>query len=247
MAIALDGSTPASTSQTSGTTATLVSASFTPPSGTVIVVCWQGNTAATAPASVPTIANSGSQTFTLINWRNAGDSGGANGQCAMWWAASTGPGAMTVTVTTQSSSGNRHARLKPLVFSGVDTVTPLVNSGEGTDSTGALDTLTYTSGAANSLGVASVSDWDATGGTFTGAAGTTVQDGATVASAINCATLTQSTPTTSGSTITLGLTAPTSTQWNYVWAELRPGTAVTSLQVQPFVVPSAAVNRAATW
>jgi hypothetical protein len=249
VAIALDASTPAGTSQTNGATTTLASGSFTPPTGSVVVVSWQGNTDITAPASVPTIANSGSLSFTLVQWRNAADSGGAKGQCAMWYAAvGTSPGAMTVTVTTQSATTFRHARLKPLVFTGVDTVTPLVSNNEGTDSTGALDTITYTSGVANSIGVASVSDWDVTGTTFTAASGTTLDDSQTVASSINCATLRQTTPTTSGAAISLGLTSPTSTQWNWVYAELRPGSAVAAgAQVQPFVFPSAATQRAATW
>jgi hypothetical protein len=249
VAIALDASTPTGASQTTGTTATLTSTAFTPPSGSVILVSWQGNTDTTAPASAPTITNTGSLSFTLVQWRNSGDTGGAKGQCAMWWAVvSSSPGSMTVTVTNQAGSGFRHARVKPLVFTGVDTTTPLVNNNEGTDSGGGLDTLSYTSGVANSVGVASVSDWDVASTTFTAGSGTTIDDSQTVASSINCATLRQTTPTTSGSTVSLSLTSPTSTQWNYVWAELRPGSAVaSSAQAQPFVFPSVAAHRAAIW
>lgn len=247
MAIALDGSTPAGVSQTNGATTTVVSNSFSPPAGSVLVVSWVGNTAIGNP-SAPSISNTGGLTFTQQNWRSSADSGGAHGQAAIWTAvAASAPGSMTVTVTTGSGSGDRHARLQVEVFSGVDNGSPVAATNEGTDSGGALDNLSYTSSVANSVGVAAVSDWDVTSTTFTAAAGTTVDDSASVASSINAATLRQTTPTTSGSTITLGLTSPTSTNWNYAWVELRPDTGTTPNPRPPVVAPSVAAVVAGSW
>lgn len=246
MAIAQDATTPAGVSQTSGTTATVATGSFSPPSGSVLVVCWVCNTATTAP-SAPSISNTGGLTFALANWRSKADSGGSNGQAAIWTApAASAPGSMTVTVTTGSGSGDRHARIRCGVYTGVDLASPVAATNEGTDTLGALDNLSYTSSVANSVGIAAVSDWDVTSSTFTGASGTTVDDSASVASAINAATLRQTTPTTSGSTVTLGLTSPTSTSWNWVWVELRPDTS-TPTQPRPLIVPGLATIRAATW
>ncbi len=228
MAIALDGSTPTGVSQTNGATATVVSGSFSPPAGSVIVVSWAGNSASAVSPTAPSIANSAGLTFTSLGVRNYAD-GSKDGQAAMWYhVVGSTPGSMTVTITNNASSGNRHARLKVLVFTGVDTASPIGANSEGTDTTGALDALSYTSTVANSIGVAAVSDWDVNSTTFTAAAGTTVADSASVASSINCATLTQTTPTTSGASIALGLTAPTSSAWNYVYAELKPATGTTA-------------------
>jgi len=227
VAIGTDASTPTAVSQPSGTTAALLSNSFSPPAGAVVAVSWQGNSQNAAPTA-PTISNTGGLTFTQINYRSKNDAAGANGQAAMWYATiSSAPGPMTVTVANNATSGNRHARLRVKVLSGVDTASPIASSGEGTDSSGGLDGLSYVSAVANSVGIASVSDWDVSSSTFTAAAGTTIDDSASVASSVNCATLQQTTPTTSGATITLGLTAPTSTQWNYVWAEFRAAVGIT--------------------
>lgn len=243
MAIAVDASTPAGASQTNANTATVVSASFTPPSGSVILICWQGNTAATAPSGAPTISNTGSQAFTLVNHRFETDAAGKEGQCAMWRAVSTGPGSMTVTVTTLTASGDRQARVKPIVLTGVDTSNPAGwQAGEGTDTIGALDGLTYTSTSANSMGFASVSDWDTASAVFTAAAGTTIVDSTQVGASINCATLRQTTPTTSGSTISLGLTSPTSSTWNYVWIELPAAVGGTAVSHPPTRRPAAALG-----
>lgn len=247
MAIAVDASTPAGVSQTNGATATVVTGSFSPPAGSVLVACWGGNSATSNP-SAPAISNTGGLAFTLANWRSSGDSGGAHGQSAIWYVViGSAPGSMTVTITSGSGSGDRHARLRVLVLTGVDPASPVGASSEGTDSGGALDALSYTSTTANSVGVASVSDWDVTSTTFTAAAGTTVDDSASPGSAINCATLRQTTPTTSGSTITLGLTSPTSTNWNYVYVEMKADTSTGANPRPPVVTPSAAVMRSASW
>ena len=247
MAIAVDGSTPAGVSQTVNTTATVATGSFTPPSGSVLIAAWQSNTQTGNTPGTPTIASSPSLTWTLINWRSMGDAGSGNGQCAMWWALPTGA-AMTATVTNGAVSGFREARLKCVVFTGVDTTSPIASSGEGNDSGGALDTLTYNTTVANSQGIGTASDWDVASTTFTAAAGTTISDSATPNGNINGATLLQTTQTaTVGATITLGLTSPTSTQWNYVWAELRPSGGATSALRPKLVIPVGAVIRASSW
>lgn len=240
MAIAVDGSSPAGASQTNGATATVTTASFTPAAGAVMLACWQGNTTASAPGAAPTIADTLTLAWTSVGWRNEGDAGGREGQAAMWWALSTNT-SMTVTVTTGTASGDRQARLKVVVLTGVDTANPVASSNEGSDTGGGLDNLTYTSTVTDSMGFASVSDWDTASSTFTAGGGTTIVDSAQVASVINCATLRQTTPTSSGSSISLALTSPTSTTWNYVWAEMRPGAAATGSLIVPRREPMGAL------
>lgn len=151
---------------------------------------------------------------------------------------------MTVTVTNNATSGNRHARLKGIVLTGVDLASPIVANNEGTDGTGALDNLTYTSAADNSMGFASVSDWDTNSSTFTAAAGTTIVDSTQVASSINCATLRQTTVGPAGTSVSLGLTSPTSTSWNWCWVEVREGAASSDPPPRrPVLAPSAAAMR----
>lgn len=230
MAIAIDGSTPAGASQTNSATATVASPSFSPVASSLLLVSWAGNTHLSTAPGAPSIANTGGLSFTLVGHRSKIDgAGAASGQAALWYAVIAGaPGSMTVTVTSGSASGLREARIKPVVLTGVDTASPIVNSNEGTDNGGALDNLSYTSGAANSMGFAAVSDWDVASTTFTGAAGTTVVDSATPNNNINAVTLRQTTPGASGATVSLGLTSPTSTTWNYVWVEVREGSAAAS-------------------
>src|SRR5690348_4105892 len=103
MAIAVDASTPAVATQTSATTATLASASFTPPANSVIYIFWGGNAGSSESltGTPPTITdNLGAHlTYTLINHRAFGEVGGNAGQAAMWVAVVGASQAMTITTT----------------------------------------------------------------------------------------------------------------------------------------------------
>jgi hypothetical protein len=246
VAIAIDATnTPAGVSQTNGATTTVVTASFTPPSGTLVLVCWAGNSQSGANPTDPSVTSSVGLSFTTVGIETRTDSG-AEGQAAMWWALGGGA-STTVTVTNNATSGNRHARLQVVVLTGVDTGNPTVSVGQGSDGTGGLDNCTYTSAADNSMGWAAVSDWDVASTTFTAAAGTTIVDSASPGNSVNGATLRQTTPTTSGASVSLSLTSPTSTTWNWVRAEIREGTAADPYRLRVVTAPSPAATQASTW
>lgn len=248
MAIAIDGTSPAGVSQTNGNTSNLATASYTPPSGSLVLACWAGNSQLAAPTDPSITSSAGaSLSWNVVAIRTSADSGGASGQAAMWWAV--GGGAATTTqVANNATNGNRHARLKVVVLTGVDTGDPIVSSAQGTDGTGGLDNCTYTSAADNSMGFASVSDWDVSSTTFTAGSGTTVVDSASPGNSVNGATLRQTTPTTSGAAVSLALTSPTSTTWNWVRAELREGAAAADpYLLRVFNVPGLAATQASTW
>jgi hypothetical protein len=233
VAIMQDASTPAGVQQTVATTVALTTASFTAPANAVLVASWQGNSQAGNPTD-PTISDTGGLVWTSLGLRDGGT--GNSGQASMWRAATSSSAARTVTVNNNATSGNRQARLKVLVLTGVDTTAPVVASSTGSDSTGALDSLTVTTGVANSWVVGSVSDWDVNSTTLTAAAGTTISDSGSPGSAINGATLRNTTPGASGSSVSLGLTSPTSTAWNFVVAEFRPAAGGTNATPTPSAV-----------
>lgn len=225
MALAIDASSPGIATNTNSATATVTTGSFTPPTGSLLVIMWGGNASASENPAAPTITDSlvGHLTYTLVNHRNHGDAGGSSGQVAMWTAPVVTGLAQTITVTTGSASGNREAAVKVLVFTGADIVTPTGTVGEASAGSGAFSQA-VTSTIAGGWALAVWGDWQVGSTTFTAGTGCATDGTSTCGGNFNVAVVRRSTADGAGSgSNTVSLTAPTSNAQNWVYAEIRAG------------------------
>lgn len=154
MAIALDSTTPAFVSASADTVTT---ASFTPPSGSYIfAVAWHdtasGNTTNTS------VITGGGLTWTILRTRNKADAGGQNGHLQVSYAFVASSAAMTVTTTGTNTSG--FCALRALVFTGVDTSTPVDVSDEGSNTSNVVS-MTLTTVTDNAWAWIANIDWNA--------------------------------------------------------------------------------------
>lgn len=227
MALAIDGSTPAVVVNTSATTATITTASFTPPAGSVLLILWVCDEATTP--STPTITDNlgGHLTYLLGDWKRKADAApNVSGQAAFWTAPVASSAAMTVTVTTGAASGERVSSLTVQVLTGADTVTPVGAHGKSGSTSAASIAQAYTAAASGGQGFIAVCD-PGTTGPETGGAGTTVIGSGTILSNISYAFARRSTADDSnGASNTLNLTlGSTSTDLAWVYAEIMPAAA----------------------
>lgn len=234
MALAIDASSPAIATQTNGATATVTTASFTPPSGSILLVAWAGNSASGAdPASTPTVTDNRGVplTYGQAAWSHRGDTPNADGQAAIWTAHVTSSAAMTVTVTNIASSGNRHAALKVYVITGADTSNIDGATGKsGSTSTGSIAQV-YSAQQTNAQGFIAVCDWDVMG-TMTAGTGCTRDGSAAVGTAITYGFLRRtSADDVSGNNNTLNVTlggTSGNVRWAYVEIRVASGTDATA-------------------
>lgn len=218
MPLVIDASTPAIAVQTNGATATVASAAFIPPSGSLVYARWAGNS--TSLPTTPGITG-GSLSWTLLDWQSRNDAPTRDGQAAHWWA--TGAGAsMSVTVTNNTSSGFRAAALRVTVFTGHDTVTPIGAHGKAGSASAASIAQSFTAQVTGSQGFIGVCDWDVMGAMSAGT-GCTLEGSANVTTDITYGFVrrTSADGVASAST-TLNVTLPgTSTNLAWVYAEIR--------------------------
>lgn len=172
MALAIDASSPAVANAATGTTATVTTASFTPPANSLLVVLWAGDIGGgITPGTAPTITDSlGTPlTYTLQQWERRGSTASVNGQAAIWTAPVATSAAMTITVTNGTANDNS---VKVLVIT--DSSQPTVGtSSKNGQSTGTTVAMSYTATAAGSWGFSVISDWDGVA-TETAGTGTTL-------------------------------------------------------------------------
>lgn len=168
MALAIDASTPALAS--TATAVSVTTASFTPPSGSLVVLMYAANGLSGADTSVASVTNTG----TSIAWtrqarknNNSSSTGGAgtNGGAEIWTGVGNG-GAITVTVTGAASGSGTDKAMQAVVFTGADT-TNVTHVAAGSSASLTVPSVTLTSCAAGSHVVAVNSDWNQSGlGTF---------------------------------------------------------------------------------
>lgn len=249
MALAIDGSTPAIAVQSNGATATCTTASFTPPSGSTLLVLYSANTIDPTSPAVPTITdNLGAHlTYTRYDHSIRSDTPSADGQACSWTAPVATGAAMTVTVTNQAASGGRHAAVCVIVLTGADGTTPVPVHGEsGSTSTGTVN-QSYTANTTGGMGFTAIADWSAkgvmtagTGTTRIGSAGvgapdydygffrrTSADDVATSSNSVNA---------------TLGGTA-TSVRW--IWVEVVPAAGGSTVDADASLTNTATLTAAA--
>lgn len=225
MALAIDASSPAVVTQTNGATATLTTASFTPPTGSLVLVQWCGNSTSLPAAPGITDSLATDLTYTSRGWQSRADSPTKDGQAAQWTAPVVSSAAMTITVTNQASSGFREAAMRVTVLTGQD-ASPIGTNGKGgSASSGALaQSVTGTADGSQAFGAAT--DWDALGSMTDGTGCDLNPAGATgtPGGAVSYGFVKRSTADgTNGGSTTLNLTyAGTSTNISFVYIEIKP-------------------------
>jgi hypothetical protein len=231
VALAIDASSPALTTQTNTATATLASGSFTPPAGSVLLIQWASDAGAT-PASPTITDNLGTPlTYTLLDWK-AANSGtpAANGQGATWRAVVGSSAAMIVTVTNGAVTGERAAALKITVLTGADTTTPIGAHGKSGSLSAASIAQTYTATSTGGWGFIVVCDFNQLGNETAGTGCTVISTGSVLTN-ISYGFLRRTTADdVATSSNSLNVTIPgTSTNLSWTYAEVLPAAASTAV------------------
>ncbi len=248
MAVLLDASTPA---KATGTATTVTTLSFTPPSGSLITLCYMANDGTgTTDVKASAMANTG----TAITWARTvskglwtGSLGGAGqpGVSEIWTGVGTG-GAITCTATGVGTGTGSEKMLKALVWTGADTTTFNVAAAASPSTAGVFPSATLASALAGSFGLAASSDW-AQKGLGTAGTGQTMVDENNVSGQITEHVWRTTSALGSSGNQTMNQTAPTLQQFNIVALEIRAasGTATAPrIQRMPTRVP---ILRASTF
>lgn len=156
-----------STARAGGNAITAVTASFTPPAGSVLVCISHANSNTTGTVTCA-ITNSG----TGLTWQRAAFANFSSGQPGGVFidvAVVAVSAAMTVTATTtnnNSVAGDRYTSIRVWVVTGADTTDPIGASNKNSSTTNNLTTTAFTTEQANSLGFCGGSDWAAPSGSI---------------------------------------------------------------------------------
>lgn len=147
MSILVDASSPALASQT-GVSATITTASFTPPAGSLLVAAaFCSQTAATMSF---TLSDSLSGSWTTDLLRNSTDSGTVQSAAGIYHSVASGA-AMTVTCVVVNSF---FPTVKVYVLTGVDSVSPVGSSAKQSSTSTSFATTGYANTRASSIGIA---------------------------------------------------------------------------------------------
>lgn len=159
MGISLDASTPARWAgvPTAGG-ASLNSASFTAPANSFLVLCINMDGTSSQASAAPTVADSGSLTWTKqkeILWGTTLN----GGYSAIWTAIQTTSAARTVNISNPGANQNLRTSGKVYVFTGVDIAgTPVDTTGTNNAGASATNNLTTSSVTPGADGVLVVCD-----------------------------------------------------------------------------------------
>jgi hypothetical protein len=241
MAIAIDASSPIRFTGTPANNVDITSASFTPPTGSVLVVCVSADT--NGSGDNITISVSGSSlTWTNRVEHDPGDASAMGGHASIWTPAdgSTVP-ASSQTVSVRRTAGNGSTgriSVKIYVVTGADTADPTGATGENHSTTNNITPNAYTSTVNNSRAFGCATDWNQLGVPTS----TDTEDGADYSGAISVVSLFKAADTaTSGTTVTMNFDAggTGNAEWNWVALEVRPGAGGASQDVTASAIASA--------
>jgi hypothetical protein len=170
MGLAIDGSSPA---VFTSAVANAVSASFTPPVGSLLVAAFAGNSTGGVNPASPTITDSRGVplTYTQQVWRSRVDgSPVVDGHCAIWTAPVTSSASMTVTIT--SGGGSLEKACRVWVITGQHPVNPIGLVGKAASASASSIAQNYTALHSLGQGFMCVLDWSALGNMTAGAGNT---------------------------------------------------------------------------
>jgi hypothetical protein len=249
VSLLLDASSPAIASNIS--IQAITSASFTPPSKSLLAIGYAGNTSTTTSVAAPVLTdNLGTHlTYNLINNSCLPDTpAGVSGQAAIFWANVYTSAAMTITATNQDASAWGEA-IKIWVWTDTNGGIPVIGAAsEGGQASGTTVAATYAARANASRGVFSMVDWDQDGPDTAGT-GTTLTGGGSAnvgtkpgAAFYTCTfALRTAADGVAGSNTTINITEPTaSANVRWVAAEVMPAP-------QPPSLITDAVGRSYRW
>lgn len=230
MVLALDASSPAIVYTEAS--ATVTTASFTPPSGSRMVAMLANNTGSGNTPVSPTIGDSiGSITWTQQEWQGRPEGTTADGMTAIWTAVGTGA---AMTVATSHSDPATGSALKVMVFTDTDGGTPGVGAVVETSSVSASTTtaISLTATVTNSRAVMVYSDWSAQAAATAGANTTLTGGGSAAAGAITYAFALQSTNGgVSGASTTLNLSHGSANSRRWAAIEITPTATAVSIPI----------------
>lgn len=219
----LDASSPAIAYQAPGS-ATVTTASFTPPANSLLVVMATLNTDSGETVATPTAAGGG-LAYTLRELSARPDIPDADGQVVIFTAPVPVSASMTVTVTNNSVSGGQ--AVKVMVFTDDSGSTPGVGANGRNSTNTSLSTWvgTYTASAAGSRGVMAFLDWNAatpvpTAGTNTTLTGGGAQNQGVIMTYAYCLRSTADGSPGVSTSLTLNGTSANDAQW--AWLEVTP-------------------------
>jgi len=208
-ALAIDASSPAIAFVEQATGGDAVTASFTAPSGSLLVALVDPRMVTGGTTTGPTVADSGGLTWVAIG-HFSNPSGNANHEAWAWYAITTS--AVSRTVTCHCTVDNTHSKyLQVVVVTGVDVSSPIGNTDVFGSATNTLLNRSVTAKRIGELAMVIYSDW-LVGVVPTAAAGTTLYSGQRAAGGVGVtgATLYTTTPAASvGATLTVATTTPT--------------------------------------
>lgn len=153
IAVALD---PAWNTTASG--AALATTAFTSVANSLIIVA--ASTDSATGAITCTWTNSAGLTFTKIGTEQVGSSGGA--VCCAWAYDTAGHAGMTATSTWAGTGTTSGKAVKPTVFTGTQSVSPIGTPVQSTSATNNL-TVSFTNTVDQSLGFAAATEFNALG------------------------------------------------------------------------------------
>jgi hypothetical protein len=226
VALANDASSPAKVVKAAaGNTA--VTASFTAPANALLMAFWEQDTSGN---SVPTIADSGGLTWTLVDRLCADTTAEANtpapagtaqsGQIKAWKATTASSAARTVTVTEVGAGGTgKEGMLDVEVFTD-DGGAPTVGAVATKGGSASAPTHTLTTTANDSWVWAHGNDWSASGTGVAGSNQTVTDTNDTTNDAQHVWKQNATTPT-SGTVVTMNLTTPASQTYNIGLVEIK--------------------------
>lgn len=244
MPLAIDASSPVAFS--SPTAASITSASFTPPSGSLILVLFGGNNSGATDISIASITNTG----TAATWtrrarknRNAGSDGGIGqeGGAEIWTAPAPG-GAITVTINGVGTGSGTDKWAQIQVLTGQDATTLPIAAAS---SNSGLPSATINSCLAGSHVFAVSSDW-AQAGLGTAGSGQTIISEYNLAGQISMHAWRTTSVLGAGGNQTMNLTAPSGQDYNMCAIEIRAA-ADPPAPPRPLVVPTVAALQRASW
>lgn len=220
----VDASSPIRFTGTPANNVDITSASFTPPAGSVLVVCVSADTNGSAD-NITIAVSGGSLTYTNRVERDPGDGGANAGHASIWTAVQPSSVSMTVSVRRTAGNGSTgRISVKVYVVTSANTTTPNGAVGEGSSTTNNITPNAYTSTENNSLGFGCATDWAQLGLPTS----TDTEDAADYAGAISVISLFKAADTpTSGTTVTVNFDAggTGNAEWNWVALEILPGAA----------------------
>jgi hypothetical protein len=163
MALAIDASTPIRWTGTPAQNVDITSASFTAPSGALLVMCVGGDTSSGGVTNTLSASDSGGLTWTSRGKRDGNENPPNGGISEIFTAVTVSAVARTASVRrTTTGGGTNRLSAKLYVVTGQD-ASPIGNAAEGGSTTNNLTATGPTTTAANSYVFYAATEWNQLG------------------------------------------------------------------------------------